>query len=244
MPEGPSIVILKEAILQFKGRKVLEANGYAKEDVGRLKNKKIVDIRTWGKHLLIIFDKFFVRIHLLMFGSYRINETKESNPKLHMEFSKGEELNFYACSVKIVEEDPDEVYDWSADVMNPGWSTTKAVKKLKATPDMLACDAILDQTVFSGAGNIFKNEVLWRIRLHPLSTLGALTPRQLTQLAEETHLYAFDFLEWKKQGILKKQWKAHTKRKCQRCELPLVKEHLGKTQRRTFYCEHCQVLRT
>jgi endonuclease-8 len=244
MPEGPSLVILKEAILKFKGRKVLAANGYAKLDFKRLENKKIVDIQTWGKHLLLIFDKFFVRIHLLMFGSYRINEVKETNPKLHMEFSKGEELNFYACSVKIVEGAPDDVYDWSADIMSPEWSTAKAVKKLKASPEMLACDALLDQTIFSGSGNIVKNEVLWRMKLHPLSVMGAMTPKQLTQLAEAAHEYAFDFLEWKKQGILKKQWKAHTKKKCRRCDLPLEKEYLGKTKRRTFYCEHCQVLRT
>jgi endonuclease-8 len=244
MPEGPSLVILKEAIQQFKGRKVLESNGYAKEDLGRLKNKKIIDIKTWGKHLLIMFNGFTVRIHLLMFGSYRINEVKETNPKLHMEFSKGEELNFYACSVKIIEGDLDEVYDWSADIMSPEWSTAKAVKKLKEHPDMIACDALLDQTIFSGSGNIVKNEVLWRVKLHPLSNMGALTPKQMTQLAEATHDYAFDFLEWKKKGILKKQWKAHTKKTCPRCDLPLEKEYLGKTKRRTFYCENCQVLRT
>ncbi|MER3465444.1 MAG: endonuclease, partial [Chitinophagaceae bacterium] len=38
-------------------------------------------------------------------------------------------------------------------------------------------DALLDQEIFSGVGNIIKNEVLYRIEVHPLSTIGALPLR-------------------------------------------------------------------
>jgi endonuclease-8 len=47
MPEGPSIIILKEAIQSFKGKKVLKAEGYAKIDFSLFSNKKITDIKTW-----------------------------------------------------------------------------------------------------------------------------------------------------------------------------------------------------
>ncbi len=242
MPEGPSIIILKEAILQFKGRKVLEVSGYAEEDIKRLKNKKIIDIRSWGKHTLIMFSGFTVRIHLMMFGSYRINEVKKTNPKLHMGLSKGEQLNFYACDIKIIEGDIDDTYDWSGDIMNPKWSSAKAVKKLKEHPGMLACDALMDQDIVAGSGNIIKNEVLWICKLHPLSELGALTPKQMKKLMDETSNYAFDFLEWKQKGVLKKHWHVYSKKKCPRCDLSLKKEYLGKSKRRTFFCDHCQVL--
>lgn len=39
---------------------------------------------------------------------------------------------------------------------------------------MVACDALLNQDLFAGSGNIIKNEVLFRIGVHPWSTLGAL----------------------------------------------------------------------
>ena len=139
MPEGPSIIILKEAIQSFKGKKVLKAEGYAKIDFSLFTNKKITDIKTWGKHLLICFDDFFVRVHLLMFGSYRINERKKTNPKLRLQFSKGE-LNFYAGDVKILKENPDEVYDWSADIMNDRWNSKKAIKKLTEFPEQIISD--------------------------------------------------------------------------------------------------------
>lgn len=115
MPEGPSIVILKEEISRFKGKKVLEAAGYAKIDLDRLNGQKIIDIKSWGKHLLICFKGFTVRIHLLLFGTYRINERKKANPTLRFTFEKGE-LNFYTCAVRLIDEPLEEVYDWEADL--------------------------------------------------------------------------------------------------------------------------------
>lgn len=107
---------------------------------------------------------------------------------------------------------------------------------------MLATDAILDQDIFAGAGNIFKNEVLFRIRVHPLSKIGKLPPKKLRELVKEVHNYAYQFLEWKKKFELRKHWLAHTKKTCPRCHIPFIKEHLGKTNRRTFYCTNCQLL--
>lgn len=177
----------------------------------------------------------------MLFGSYRINEKKDSPARLHLQFANGE-LNFYACSVKIIEEDPDEVYDWSADVMNAAWDARKARAKLKQHPGLPVCDALLDQSVFSGVGNIIKNEVLFRIRVHPESKVGKLPAARLSALIKEARQYSFDFLEWKKEFTLRKHWLAHTKKTCPRCQLPLVKKYLGKTNRRSFFCNKCQVL--
>ena len=108
-------------------------------------------------------------------------------------------------------------------------------------PDELVCDALLDQEIFAGVGNIIKNEVLYRIKVHPKTKLGDLPPRKLTQLINEARNYSFDFLKWKKEYTLRKHWLAHTKKTCQRDGDKIVKEYLGKTQRRTFFCNSCQV---
>jgi endonuclease-8 len=243
MPEGPSIVILKEAVQPFKGKKILDATGNTtKIDKSELINQKVVDFKSWGKHFLICLPKYTLRIHFLLFGSSSVNEPIATRkPRLHLQFSNGD-LYLYACSVIKLEDDLNDIYDWSTDVMNPAWDPKKARKKLKAQPDTLVCDAILDQNIFAGSGNIFKNEVLWRIKVHPLSSIGALPPRKLTELINETHNYSFDFLKWKKAYVLRKNWKAHTKKTCPRCEIPLIKEYLGKTKRRSFYCVSCQAL--
>jgi endonuclease-8 len=233
MPEGPSIVILKELVQPlFTGKKILEVSGNSKIDQERLRNQKITEFKSWGKHFLICFKPFTLKVHFLMFGSYRINETKDKPPRLHMGFKKGE-FNLYTCSIKFLDEPLDALYDWEADVMSDAWNPKKAKAKLKANPDMLACDALLNQDIFAGVGNIIKNEVLFRIKVHPLSKIGALPARKLNLLIKEARIYSFDFLEWKKQFVLKM---------CPRCNIPFTKQHLGKTHRKSFFCDNCQAL--
>jgi endonuclease VIII len=243
MPEGPSIVILREEAARFAGRKVLRVSGNSTQDIVRLHNRKLLALRSWGKHFLLEFDGFAVRIHFLLFGSWRINEGKDRPPRLSLGFSKGEELNFYACSVRFIEGDLDDTYDWTADVMNDAWDAAAARRKLRARPKLLAADALLDQDVFAGVGNIIKNEVLHRIRVHPESEVGALPPRKLSELVAQAREYSFDFYEWKKAYVLKKNYQVHTKATCPRDGTRLsYRKHLGQAQRRAFWCDACQRL--
>lgn len=241
MPEGPSIVILKQELSPFKGETITEASGYAKIDLSRLENKKITAIKSWGKHLLICFRGFTIRIHLLLFGTYRINERKKSNPTLRLSFDH-DELNFYTCAVKIIEGSLDDVYDWELDLLSDQWNPAKVMKQLKKVPDMLVCDALLDQDIFAGSGNIIKNEVLFQTHIHPLSKVGKLPLKKKKELIQETRQYSFDFLAWKKAAVLKKHWLAHTRKTCPRCHIPLIKEYTGIAKRRSFFCNNCQII--
>jgi endonuclease-8 len=241
MPEGPSIVILKEQATPFLGRTIERVAGNTTIDKERLLGQRVEALRSWGKQFLVELPDFTLRVHFMLFGSYRINEAKSwAVPRLALGFDNGE-LNLYACSVRFIEEPLDLVYDWWADVMSEHWDPALARRRLRAQPDTLVCDALLDQDIFAGVGNIIKNEVLFRIRVHPLSTIGGLPPAKLRELVAQARQYSFEFYEWKKQYVLKKHWLAHTKRTCPRCLVPLKKDWLGRTQRRTFYCENCQV---
>jgi len=243
MPEGPSIVILRQAIeeLHLKGEKIEFAEGTAQIDMERIMGQEVIRFQSWGKHFLICFRTFTLRIHFMLFGSYLINDRKKSLARLSLQFEKAE-LNFYACSVKIFEQKAEEIYDWEADIMSGQWSSKKALQKLKNAPSMLVCDALLDQNIFSGSGNIIKNEVLFRIRVHPQSVLGEIPEGKLKEMIKETRAYSFDFLEWKKENTLKQHWLAHTRTICPRCLIPFHKEYLGKTKRRSYFCTNCQVL--
>lgn len=239
MPEGPSIVLLKEAASIFEGKKVLEVSGNCTIDQTRLWHQNIIEFRTWGKHFLICFKGFTVRIHLLLFGTYRINEKKGTPERLSLIFDHGE-LNFYTCSVKILEGNIEDIYDFTADVMNNNWNEKAALRKLQLIPKTLVCDALLQQEIFSGVGNIIKNEVLYRVKVHPRSEVGNISTVKLNQLIKEARNYSFDFLEWKRDFVLKEHWLAHAKKICMRCNLPLIKEYTGTLKRRSFFCNNCQ----
>ena len=241
MPEGPSIIIAKEAADIFTGQVVLSAAGNAKIDMDSLQNKKLNAIKTWGKHLLLCFDDFTVRIHFLLFGTYRINERKDSLLRLGLTFSNGE-FNIYTAAVKILEGNVNDHYDFTADVMNDNWNPENAKLKLQEVPNKQACDALLEQDIFSGVGNIIKNEVLYRVHIHPESLVGKIPPDKIDAMLTEARNYSFDFLRWKQKDELKKHWLAHSKKICKRCDLPLHKEYTGVKKRRSFFCTNCQEL--
>lgn len=242
MPEGPSILLVKEATAKFAGKKIIAVDGNSKIDQSRLLNQKILEFKSWGKHFLICFDGFTLKVHFLMFGSYTVDEKKpERAIRLHLRFKNGE-INFYACSVKYLEGDINEHYDWSADVMNDEWDKKKAKSKLKEIPEALICDALLDQDIFAGVGNIIKNEILYRVRVHPESIIGKIPNAKINKLIDEARIYSFQFLEWKRAYELKKHWLAHTKKECLRCNLPITKKQTGVKKRRSFICPNCQIL--
>ena len=243
MPEGPSILLMKESLHPFVGRKVIDANGNAKFDKEPLKGKTLLEIRTFGKQTYLVFNDICIRIHLLMFGSYSVDEqTKpDKSLRLALHFEKGA-IYFYTCSVKTVEPEFLAAIDWKADVLSDDWSPENAEKKLKAKPEMMVCDALMNQDIFSGVGNIIKNEVLFRIGVQPESMVGNLPPKKRKELIAEARNYSFDFLDWKRDFVLKKHWLVHTKSTCPKCGEKLIKKQTGLGKRRSFYCEKDQKL--
>ncbi|TWR25823.1 endonuclease [Mucilaginibacter pallidiroseus] len=241
MPEGPSILILKEKTQQFKGQKITEASCNNNAiDADLLIGKTIINFKSWGKHFLICFPEFTVRIHMMMFGTYRINEHTTKPPRLHLLFSNDTELNFYACQLQLIEQPLDEIYDWEADIMSDVWNSKKAIKKMLDEPELLACDALMDQQIFSGVGNIIKNEVLFRSRIHPLSLVSAIPNKKLKEMIDEAIKYSYEFFEQRKQGTLSKHWQAYHQKECPRNHVPFIRKDTGRSHRTSFYCEKCQ----
>ncbi len=243
MPEGPSIILMKESLQPFTGNKVTEASGNAKFEKEPLIGQTLREIRTFGKQTYLVLDNTAIRIHLLMFGSYSVDEQTKPDKSLRLSlFFKTGSLYFYTCSVKLADLEFLPSIDWEADVMSDAWNPQKAEKKLKSKPQMMVCDALMDQDIFSGVGNIIKNEVLFRIGVQPESLIGNLPLKKLKELIAEPRNYSFDFLEWKREFVLKKHWLVHTKTTCPKCGQKLVKKQTGLGKRRSFYCENDQKL--
>src|SRR3954451_21366493 len=111
MPEGPSIVILKEQASPFIGKKIVRVAGNTTIEKERLQGHRIEALRGWGKHFLVELDlDFSLRVHFMLFGSYRVNEEKSwAVPRLSLGFENGQ-LNLYACSVRFIDVPLDLLY--------------------------------------------------------------------------------------------------------------------------------------
>lgn len=242
MPEGPNLVILKEKLHPFKGRRVTAASGYAKNvDPSRLKGNTLKDIKTWGKHLLLVFEDFALRVHLGLFGSYKINRPVKKNAALHLQFGD-DEVNFSIVKVQVIDEPLEKVYDWSADIMSKKWDAAKAIDKMNKKPGLMICDALLDQDIFAGSGNIIKNEVLFRARIYPESLCGKIPSANLENLVEEVIEFSKEFLRYGSKGALGEHLQAYDRTECPRNHIPFRHRDTGKTKRPSFFCDKCQVI--
>ncbi|MGE5377845.1 MAG: endonuclease, partial [Bacteroidota bacterium] len=173
--EGPSLYLAARQLQPFKGKTVLSVSGNTKIEKERLLEQKIKNIFSWGKHLIIQFDEFALRTHFLLFGAFEadVDDTtltgdyrRSYTPRLQLNFENGE-IRLFNCSVKFLETGNAKAgYDFTTDIMSPKWDSGKAFDAISAKPGAEIADVLLDQEIFAGVGNIIKNEVLWRMRVH------------------------------------------------------------------------------
>jgi endonuclease-8 len=192
MPEGPSILHLRNQLLPFKGKIVRGAGGYGPMPTGWITGKKLSDIKTWGKHLLFIFSNGTVRVHLGLFGDVLVDERKKVNRSFYLEFAKGE-INGYVVRAQKLAGSPAEVYDWRTDVLSKDFDPAYVRSLLKDQGLKTIDDVLMDQKIFTGVGNILRNESLYRAGIHPLSVTGKIPAAKITQLIKETVKYAQQF---------------------------------------------------
>lgn len=222
--EGPSIVIATEELARFKNKTSLKVRAVNSELDEKLQNQKFLRAQSWGKHLILTFRGIKLRIHFLMFGSYRIDKPRVNlTPKLELKFETGS-VYFYSCAIKELTQAELKAYDFSLDLMSQDWNPRQALKSLKQQPSGMLCDLLMDQSIFSGLGNIMKNEILFRQRLHPEAKVKDLSDQSLKALIKDAETYAWLFYEWKKKNVLKRNWLIMRQKRCPECGRAVTKK--------------------
>ncbi|MEM5875509.1 MAG: DNA-formamidopyrimidine glycosylase family protein [Candidatus Aenigmatarchaeota archaeon] len=239
--EGPGVLVIKEKLEFLKGKIIEKVSGNTKEDKEKILNKRIVDIKSFGKRLIFDLEDVYLIIHFLMYGSFRINEKIENKKERLQILVNNNIINFYNTSVKIVEKSDFNI-DERTDVMSNKFDKNLVKNKVK-NYEGFVCDVLLDQNIFSGVGNIIKNEALFRAKIHPLSIAKNLDEKIVDNLIEEVIRFSNIFYLCRKRNKpLKDFMLIYGKRKCPSCNSKVRIMNLGKYNRRTYYCENCQIL--
>ena len=248
--EGPSLFLAKEQLEPFIGQKINQVAGNTKTPKERLLDKKLESIISFGKQLFFQFDMFALRVHFMLFGSFEafINEEKITGdyprknrvPRLALHFDKGE-IIFYSCSIRFIEHSHiEDLCDFTIDIMSKTWDSNKALNKLQSHPDVEIGDALLDQTLFAGVGNIIKNESLLLAKILPTTKIQDLTVAELKRVIKYTHAYVFKFYAWRKKFELKKHYKIYRQSFCKECGNKVQKKWTGVRHRVSYMCPICQ----
>jgi endonuclease-8 len=248
--EGPSLYLAARQLQPFRGKTVLSVAGNTKIQKERLLSKDVKTIFSWGKHLIIQFDDFALRTHFLLFGALEAevnNSTltgdyrRSYTPRLQLDFENGS-IKLFNCSVKFLEtRNAKADYDFTIDIMSPKWDSDQAFDSISAKPNAEIADLLLDQEVFAGVGNIIKNEVLWRVRVHPETKVKDMTPSELRELIAETKKFSLLFYKWRKVFSLRKHLDIYQKSICPRCSANVKRAKTGKRNRISYFCPVCQI---
>jgi endonuclease-8 len=248
--EGPSIYLAVEWLTPVIGKKILAVEGNTKIGKERLNGKTILDIFSWGKHLVFQFDEFALRIHFMLYGSFEATlkdkrvtgdyPKKKISPRLALHFDEAEIL-LYSSSLKYLETShAKSLYDFSTDIMSSTWDPKEALQSIKRLKEEEIADVLLDQAVFSGVGNIIKNEVLFLVKKKPATRIKEMSNALLQKIVKTAQEFSQQFYEWRKQFILKKHFKVYRKSFCPVCGEKICRQRTGKRERISFFCPKCQ----
>lgn len=244
--EGPSLFLAQKQLRPFRGNVVRKATGNTTAfDPAMLKGLEVRDVFAWGKHLVIQFGDFALRFHFLMFGTFEAevdrmwvtgDYRRSRMPKLSLEFPNGT-FNAFSCSIKIIESrNAKAAYDFGIDIMSRAWDEKRVRKLLRASSGEQIADALLDQDIFAGVGNIIKNEVLAITHVAPTRTVGSLSDAKLRRLVAETRAFSKQFYVWRRKFELLKHLRTHRKRVCRHCGGALSREKTGRRERWSYWC--------
>jgi endonuclease-8 len=239
MPEGPSILHLRNQLLPFKNKVVKEAGGYGPMPTSWINGKKLKDIRTWGKHLLLVFANGTVSIHLGLFGDILVNERKKVNRSFYLKFAQ-DELNGYVVKATKLTGTPEEVYDWRTDILSDQFDATFVKSLLAKQKDKYIESVLMDQKIFTGSGNIIRNEALYQAGIHPMSITGKIPAPAISNLIKEVTKFAG---QWFAQMELGKRMTFAVYRKEHAADgSEVTMKIISASKRKVFFSEHRQKL--
>jgi endonuclease VIII len=183
MPEGDTVFRTAAKLREALAGKTLtrcdvRVPRYATVD---LTGQRVDEVVSRGKHLFIRVGSASVHSHLKMDGSWRISGTDKPSRAGHririiLEAGDVQAAGIDLGVLEILERthDEDPVAHLGPDLLGPDWDPHIAAANLVADPDRALADALLDQRVMAGVGNVYCNElcfVLGRLPTTPVCEL-------------------------------------------------------------------------
>lgn len=275
MPEGDTIFRTARSLGRALGGKTITAfrSTYPLltrwNDDESLCGQTVERVESRGKWLLIHFSGGgTLATHLLMNGSWHIYRHGErwQQPRTNMRIViENSEYIAVGFRVPVAEMHTEQslkrhrkIPQPANDVLSAEFDAAAAVRRLLERGDEEIADALLDQRVMAGVGNVFKSEICAVTGVNPFCKVKALTRAQAEALVDEARkLVAANVLEDSTDRIV--TYRGRTRRTtheddpgeslwvygragepCRRCGEAIRRRLQGAEARVTFWCARCQ----
>jgi endonuclease-8 len=219
-----------------------------------LRGATVREVAARGKHILMRFDTDqTLHSHLKMDGSWRIRPAAQAGrPSFDVRAVVG--TTRHVCFGRRVHDlalapttaESQWVGHLGPDLLGPDWDADVALANLRADPDRPVAEALLDQRVLAGIGNMYAAEILFLHHTRPTSPVAALpepaaaldTAHRLLRLNRDRPAQSTTGF-----GRGAEHWVyGRAGEPCRRCRTPIVAGEIGTPpeQRTTFWCPRCQ----
>ena len=266
MPEGDTIyksartlgTALEGAVVtSFAAR----GPGIAGIGVKRLVGETVTLVEARGKHLLIWFSPsdLALHTHMRMTGSwhlYRAGERWRKGRHLARAVIDVENWTAVCFSAPVCEllsraavaRHP-SMASLGPDALDERTDLEEARRRLDARGDMSIAEALLDQRVLAGVGNVYKCEVLFLHGVDPWTKVADVAEETRTELLATAERLLKRNVE---PGATMRTTTAEdsvtgrffvygrARRPCARCATPIARARQGAASRPTYWCRRCQ----
>lgn len=192
MPEGDTVfraaTKLREALAgKTLTRCDIRVPRYATVD---LRGQVVDEVLSRGKHLFIRVGEASIHSHLKMDGSWVIGSFRGDPHRIRIALGTADTVA-YGVDLGILEVlerrlDQEVVAHLGPDLLGPDWDPQLAKANLIADPDRELADALLDQRVMAGVGNVYANELCFVLGRTPDAAVGTLAdPLRMVQRARD-----------------------------------------------------------
>jgi endonuclease-8 len=217
----------------------------------------VASIEPRGKHLLIhLANGHAVHSHLGMTGSWHVYSIGETwlKPASYAALTLSTERAVCVCfSPKTLELlSPDalrrhaHLHRLGPDVLADDFDGEQALVRFRVRDDLPIGEAIMDQTILCGVGNIYKSETLFKCRLNPFRPVSSLTDGELRGLI----VAARRLMRANRTGHDRRTRFQHdgdrfwaygrSGQPCLHCGQRICMRHQGTLGRSTYWCPGCQ----
>ena len=266
MPEGDTIFLAAEELrIHLLGRTVLAAQAAGRAQVSRLVGASVESIETVGKNLVIHFSNgLSVRTHLRMTGRWRRFASTErwqrppARPALVLKVEGSTVVCFDAPIVEVFATRSQALHPGLAplgpDLLDPAFDGQAAFDRFRAAdPDRTIGEALLDQHLVAGIGNVFRSEILFIERVDPFSPVASLSDGTLERLiATARRLLLLNVAPGRRRGRITTEGAREARGSalwvyrrgglpCRRCGSPIHVASIGsELPRFAWWCPRCQ----
>lgn len=254
MAEGDSILRIAQRIQTFMvgGEVTARVPGRRRPEgqpVSVLDGRELVSAESRGKHLLLHFDgELALHSHLGMKGAWHVYRRDDRWRKpaalawIALTGPTAVAVNFNGTSMRIVREAElardRRLTSLGPDLLAPDMTAEAAASALRrggSHPEL--GDALLDQHLLAGIGNIFKSESCWAAKANPWKPLGEVDDAELAAVAGAAR---DQMLEAVRTGRRPQKIYRRARQPCPRCRTAIRALGQGDSARTTYWCPKCQ----